>query len=175
MFFHDVDSLVRTLLIGSLAYLTLIVVLRISGKRTLSKWNAFDFVVTVAFGSTLASLLLSQDTSLAQGVLAFALLVVWQFVITWLAVRVPLVRRWVKAKPTLLLFKGEFRDRALAQERVTRGEVRAALRMHGVGSILNTHAVVLETDGSFSVIEQPGVGESSLCDVEGYPEDRNGA
>jgi uncharacterized membrane protein YcaP (DUF421 family) len=52
MFFNDVFSLLRVVIFGTLAYLSLVLLLRVSGKRTLSKMNAFDLVVTVAIGST---------------------------------------------------------------------------------------------------------------------------
>jgi uncharacterized membrane protein YcaP (DUF421 family) len=55
MFFSGWDSLLRTLVVGLLAYVVLVVFLRLSGKRTLSKLNAVDLVVTVALGSTLAT------------------------------------------------------------------------------------------------------------------------
>ncbi len=72
-------GLLRILIVGPLAYILLIVILRTSGKRTLSKLNAFDFVVTVALGSTLATVLLSKDVPLIEGVLAFAVLAILQF------------------------------------------------------------------------------------------------
>ena len=65
-------DIVRVLMIGSAAYVTLIVVLRISGKRTLAKLNAFDLVVTGAVGSTLATILLNTDVSFAEGSTALA-------------------------------------------------------------------------------------------------------
>ena len=107
MFFDSGSALIRTLVIGSLAYVALVILLRISGKRVLSKWNAFDFVVTVAFGSILATALLSKDTTLAQGVLAIGLLVGLQWGITFLSVRLINVERLVKAQPRLLLFQGQ--------------------------------------------------------------------
>ncbi|WP_231362619.1 hypothetical protein [Thioalkalivibrio sp. ALMg9] len=67
MFFGGWDGLLRTLVVGVLAYVALIVFLRLSGKRTLSKMNAFDLVVTVALGSTLATVLLAKDVALAEG------------------------------------------------------------------------------------------------------------
>jgi len=96
MFFSGWDSLLRTLVVGVLAYVALVVFLRVSGKRTLSKMNAFDLVVTVALGSTLATVLLSKDVALAEGVLAFALLISLQFVVTWSSVRA----RWVRQLAT---------------------------------------------------------------------------
>ena len=89
------QPLARTAVIGVLAYLSLVVMLRLSGKRTLSKFNAFDFVVTIALGSTLATALLSQQAALAQGVAAFAVLMGLQFAITWLSVRSAWVSRLV--------------------------------------------------------------------------------
>ncbi len=64
MFFDGFDVIFRTLLIGIMTYLSLIVILRVSGKRTLSKMNAFDLIVTVALGSILASIITSKDISL---------------------------------------------------------------------------------------------------------------
>ena len=58
MLFDDWGSLGRVLLVGTAAYVSLVAILRISGKRMLTKFNAFDFVVTVALGSTLATVLL---------------------------------------------------------------------------------------------------------------------
>jgi uncharacterized membrane protein YcaP (DUF421 family) len=97
MFFDTWWGLARIIVVGVLAYAALVLLLRVSGKRTLSKMNAFDLIVTVALGSTLATVLLSKDVSLAEGALAFALLIGLQFTVTWLSVRSLAVRRVVKA------------------------------------------------------------------------------
>ena len=73
MFFNGWIGLARVILVGAFAYFGLIILLRISGKRTLSKMNVFDLIVTVALGSTLATVLLSKDIALAEGITAFAL------------------------------------------------------------------------------------------------------
>ncbi len=75
MFFQNWSGLLRTVVVGVLAYVALVALLRVSGKRTLSKMNAFDFVVMVALGSTLATILLSKNVALAEGVVAFAVLI----------------------------------------------------------------------------------------------------
>ena len=166
MFFDSWSVLGRTLIVGVLAYLALILLLRISGKRTLSKMNAFDFVITVALGSTLATVLLSTSVALARGILAFAILIFLQLAITWLSVRSPAVRRLVKAEPTLLVHKGNLLRGAMRSERVTEDEVLAALRTGGVAAIEDVEALVLETDSSFSVVPKPsGNSDSSLANV----------
>lgn len=163
MFFDNWSSLFRILIIGILAYVALVVLLRISGKRTLSKMNAFDFVVTVALGSTLATILLSQDVALAEGILALALLIGLQFIIAWLNIRSAWFQSLVKSEPSLLLYRGEFLRSAMQRERVTQEEVEAAVREQGIAAIDDVEAVVLETDGSFSVVQNAaGSGASSL-------------
>jgi uncharacterized membrane protein YcaP (DUF421 family) len=165
MMFHGWEPLLRTFLIGVLSYGALVFLLRISGKRTLSKWNAFDFVVTVALGSSFATAFLSKDTAFVQVALAFALLVFLQFLATWLSVRFRGVERLLKAEPALLVYRGQLRRDALVRERVSEEEIRAALRGKGIGSIEEVGAVVLETDGSFSVI--PKLAERSRSTLEG--------
>lgn len=173
MLFNGWSSLVRTLVVGALGYLAFICILRISGKRTLSKMNAFDLIVTVALGSTLASMLLSNDVSLAQGITAFGLLVLLQFVITWLSVRSRGVSHVVKAEPTFLVHCGKLLHGAPRRERVTRAEVEAAVRARGIASLEEVRAVILETDGSFSVLRTGGSPRadalSSIPSWLGYP------
>ena len=163
IFFNGWSVLGRTLLIGVLAYVSLVFMLRVSGKRTLAKMNAFDLVVTVAIGSTLATIVLSKSVALAEGLLALALLIGMQFAISWSSTRMPWLRRVVTGEPRLLLRDGTMLDDALRDARVTREEVRAAVRSAGIGALGEVAAVVLETDGSFSVIAgQPGAALSSL-------------
>lgn len=167
MFFDGWDDLVRLLVVGTLAYAGLIVILRATGKRTLSKMNAFDLVITVALGSTLSSALLSQDVSLSEGLLAFVLLCALQYGVTFLSVRSGAIQGFVKAEPSLLYFKGAFVDRHMKRERVTREEVLAAIRADGHGSLSGVVAVVLETDGSFSVVTGLAEDAGAMETVEG--------
>ena len=86
-FFSSWTSIARVLLVGVAAYAGLVLLLRVSGKRTLTKMNAFDLVVTVALGSTLATVLRTKSVALADGLAAFALLIFLQYGLTWLSVR----------------------------------------------------------------------------------------
>ncbi len=95
MFFDGWAPLFRTTVVGVLAYVALVAILRATGKRTLSKLNAFDLIVTVSIGSTLATVLVSKDVAPAQGILALSLLCVMQSVVTWASVRSAFVRGFV--------------------------------------------------------------------------------
>lgn len=170
MFFNGWAGLGRTLVIGVLAYASLVLLLRISGKRTLSKMNAFDLVVTVALGSTLATVLLSKDIALAEGVLAFVVLVGLQYVLAWLGSRSAKVQALIKSEPSLLVYQGRFLEKALLRERVAKVEALAAIRSQGIADLREVEAVVLETDGTFSVVRRHQDGRAdTLENVDHYP------
>lgn len=147
------EPIVRVVVIGPLAYASMVLLLRVSGKRTLSKMNAFDFIVTVALGSVLAGVLTDTSLALATGVTVMAVLILSQLAITALSVRVGWVERVVKAEPSLLLLHGRPLQEAMRRSRVTEAEIAAAVRAAGRASLDQAAAVVLETDGSFTVID----------------------
>jgi uncharacterized membrane protein YcaP (DUF421 family) len=161
MFFNGWDNVARVIIVGVLAYTALIAVLRISGKRTLSKMNAFDLIVTVALGSTLATILLSKDVSLAEGITSFLTLIGLQYLIAWLSVRSETVRNIVKSQPRLLFFRGDFLEPAMRNERITHDEIVAAIRSQGIPQIEQAEAVVLEADGSLIALKRSETGKAT--------------
>ena len=150
--FDSWAGLLRVMLNGTLAYACVVAILRVSGKRTLTKLNAFDLVVTIAIGSTLGTLIVSKEIALAEGVLAVALLVFLQYLITAASVRFPVISGMVKSEPTLLAHNGMFLKDAMLRQRVTQEEILSALRASKISAIEEAAMVVLETDGSISVL-----------------------
>lgn len=170
IFFDNAAGIWRTLVVGVCAYFALVIILRTSGKRTLAKMNAFDLVVTVALGSTLATILLSKDVALAEGVTALVLLCLLQYAVAWGSTRSRFVNRFAKSSPSVLFYDGRYLDEVMKRERVTAEEVRAAVRSSGGISMEEVRAVVLETDGTFSVLQADGAGsETALVDVVNHP------
>lgn len=170
MFFDDWGGLARTVIIGALAYVALVVALRLSGKRTLSKMNAFDFIVTIALGSTLATVLLSKDVALAEGVLAFALLIALQFAVTWASVRNERIQSLVSGRALMLVERGVMLRSAMRHARITEEDIHAAARGAGVGDLAEVHAMVLETDASLTVVLRGREGDgSALAAVRRVP------
>lgn len=171
MFFESWSGIGRVLLVGTLAYVSLVVLLRVSGKRTLSKLNAFDLVVTVALGSTLATILLSKDVALAEGVTALALLIFLQFVVAWTSVRSERFSNVVKSRPALLFYRGEFLHDAMRRERLTEPELRAAIRESSLSALEDVEAVVLETTATISVLGHSKSGADDLMQGVRSPND----
>jgi len=170
MFFDTWLGLARAAITGVTAYVGLIILLRLTGKRTLSKMNAFDLVVTVALGSILATVLLSKDVPIMEGLTGFGVLALLQLIVTWLSVRFASIRRLVRSEPALLYYRGELRHHTLRAERVTESEVRQAVRTSGRGGLEQVEAVVLESDGTLSVVASGSSSGSALAGVSGVGE-----
>lgn len=161
MWFDSWSDVVRVIVVGAAAYVFLIVAVRFTGKRTLSQMNAFDFIVTVALGSTLATILLSSDVSWVEGVVALLLLAIFQFLVAWLSARSGLFRRAVTASPALIVSNGIVLEEAVLANRLTTSQVMQAIRSGGYGDVALVAAVVLEPNGNLSVIGRESLGSGS--------------
>lgn len=167
LFFNDWTSFFKTLIMTVLAYFSMVFILRASGKRTLSKMNAFDFVVTVALGSSLATVALNTNISLANGVLVFFLLIFLQYLISWLAVRIPAVKKIITSQPALLLYQGKILPDVLKHERITKEELYMQARKKGFGSLEEVGIIVLETTGDLTLMPKTeNLEAQTLQDVE---------
>ena len=170
-FWQGWQAPVRVVCMGVLGYAALIILLRATGKRTLSKMNAFDFVITVASGSTFAAVLLNDQVSYAEGITAFATLVLMQYGVAWASARNRSVESLVKSVPTVLAWRGELLADVMLRERVTEAEVLSACRQSGVSSLDQVQAVVLEPAGEFSVLTvSRGLG-STRSTLKDLPDD----
>jgi len=161
MWFDTWNDVIRIVLVGAAGYAALILLLRLSGKRTLAKLNAFDFVVTVALGSCLATILLDSRTTLTDGAVALATLVVLQLIAAGLTAWTRTGRRLLTASPSLLLSDGVPDEAVMRRQRVSLDELRQAVRRSGTGDLSTVAAVVLETDGTMSVIPRDRAGDHS--------------
>jgi uncharacterized membrane protein YcaP (DUF421 family) len=156
IFFQGWSGPVRILIVGVLSYAALVLLLRLTGKRTLSKLNAFDLVITVALGSTLSTAILDRNTPLLDGLAAMGLLVLLQFAVTWTMVRRPGLHRLIRADPVLLMAGGALRPDTLRRERISDDEVLQAIRDSGGRTLADADAVFLQSDGSMAVIQREG-------------------
>ena len=143
---------VKVMAITILSYVAIVIILRASGKRTLSKMNAFDFIVTIALGSVLATTIVNYKSSFWNGILTFTMLVVCQHVATWLSVRFDAVSQLLKSEPALLYYDNTFQKKTMKKERVDKNELKQAIRKAGYISFQGVSAIILEADGSLTVI-----------------------
>lgn len=152
LLFDNWEAMGRALIATLLAYITLLIMVRVSGKRTLSKMNAYDFLVTIALGSCLAATALNKSVALAEGAVVYMTLISLQFIITWSSVRSSRIKQLVSGSPTLLLYKGKILEHAMKKERITIEEMYVVARRKGLENLDKAFAVVLETTGDLTIM-----------------------
>ncbi|WP_061960779.1 DUF421 domain-containing protein [Demequina flava] len=151
----------HTLLVGIVGYLTLVILLRGTGPRTMAKMTPLDFVIAVTLGSAFGRVVTAETVSLAQAVVALVLLVVIQWVLAALRARSPRMRHLLDSPPVLLYYGGDMQHRSLRRHRLTEADVQTAARQSGHGSLAGIDAVVLHQDGSLGVIADGAMGDGS--------------
>lgn len=158
IFFESWESIARTLLITSLSYVIMVILLRISGKRTLAKMYAFDFVVTIALGSSLATVALNKSVTLADGIAALGVFILAQFLLTWLSVRIPRMKTLITSVPTLLFYRGDFLWEAMIRERISEEEIFKTSRMAGLSILDDVEMIILESTEDILIVKKNEFG-----------------
>lgn len=161
VFFDSWSNFARMIVCGTFGYVGLVIMLRASGKRSLAKLNMFDLVVTVALGSLLAAVMTSNALPLSEGLGAIGLLLVLQWLATFTASRFSAVDDVIKSEPTLLFHDGRMLHGAMKRERVAESEIYSAARDSSIGDLDRVKAMVLESDGTISVIPKDQSGDGS--------------
>lgn len=155
-FLNDAILLGRILVIGVLIYLYLILTLRAFGKRTLSKMNAFDFIITLAIGSTFSTIIINKSISLIEGMVALTLLVFLQYVATFSMTRSRSMQKILRSQPALLYYGNQFIEETMQKERIIHEEINQFVRLQGHSDYSDIQAVILEPDGSLSILTSQG-------------------
>lgn len=173
MWFDDWSSLLQIVVKATIGFAALVLLLRVAGKRAITKLNAFDLVLVFTVGSILATTILNTQTTISEGLLALALLVGLQWLTAWLSTRSSGFRALIKSEPTLLAYDGKLLLANLRRERIAEVEVQAALRQNGIHDLAGAKAVVLETEGEISVLKNDGGDPTASLGVSGIdvPED----
>lgn len=172
LFFDSADTLWRVAISAPVLYITVIAYIRLSGKRSTSQMNNFDWIVTVAIGSLVGSGIILKDVALAEVTLAIGLLLAMQYGVTKVVVHSDRAANLVKANPRLLVYEGKLLEKALLEERISEKEVLAAVRENGLHSIKEVRAMVLETDASLSILSRNANSQDhadAYFEVTGWP------
>ncbi len=154
MLFSDYNTLINILIKGVSIYLFIILALKLFGKRSLAKLNAFDFIVTIALGSILASTLTNSKVAVSDGFVSILIVLILQYFVSNFAVKIPFLNKFIKSEPALLYHNDTFLTKALEKERIQKEEVMQAVRESGEDDMTQIKQVILETNGSLSVIKK---------------------
>jgi uncharacterized membrane protein YcaP (DUF421 family) len=148
------EPILRILFVGTFAYFSLLLTLRASGPRTLARTNIFDFIVSVAIGSVFGRILTAKEVALVEACVAFALLALLQYVVSWLRLRSKAFAAAVDGSPSLLYFGGAYSRSAMRAARIGESDLEEAVRVKGLGSLEEVEAIILEAGGAISIIQK---------------------
>ena len=151
----------RTALSALLMYPLVVAWVRIFGKRSTSKMNNFDWIVTVAMGSMVGSAIVLRDVAVLEVALGITVLLAWKFISTYAMAHWDWATRLLMARPTLLYYDGGFDETVMHHQRVSKEEVIAAARMQGFRDLSEVGAVVLESNARLSVLSNAPNEEES--------------
>jgi len=148
------ELVVRSILI----YVAFLIGLRLFGKREIGQFTMFDLVLILLVANALQPSITGPDSSVLGGLIIIATLLLFNRALAWARNRFPAFDRLVSAQPTLLARDGQWFRPAMEQEGLSPQDVEMALREHGVERVDECREVVLEEDGSISVVPRVGTG-----------------
>ena len=155
LFFDNIDKLGRIVLTAVTVYVLIVIITKVSGKRSTSQLNNFDWIVTVMIGSLGASTILLKDIPLIEGISSILVLYVMQFLVTKYASISPQFSSFILSEPRIVFYQGQFLPDAMRAERLTRQELECAIRSEGVNSFDDVEAIVFESDAQLTIIPKP--------------------
>lgn len=143
----------ESVLRGVAVYVILLVIMRLSGRRTLSQMTAFDLVLLLIIAETTQQALLGDDFSIANAVLLILTLFAADILLSYVKQWMPAAERWIDGVPTVLISRGEPDRRAMKRARIALEEILDAAReQHGLERLEQIKFAVLEVGGHVSII-----------------------
>ena len=159
-------DIIYILLRAALVVALIIALTRMNGLRSFSKMSGFDFAITVAKGSVLASAVMASDPDKFWTYMgAMVALYVVQFIVSQARARLDWVQKAIDNSPLLLMRNGEILDHNLRKGKISREDLMGKLREANALRLQDVRAVILEDTGDVSVLH--GDTEVDECLLEG--------
>ncbi|HEX7129546.1 MAG TPA: YetF domain-containing protein [Rhodanobacteraceae bacterium] len=136
-----------------IVYFALLVMLRLSGKRTVGELSIFDLIVIIVLGSAVRAALLGNDKSVLGGLLVVAVLLLLDFVGAFLSARYKPVERLLDGKPVLVARDGVVFHDVLKKCNVPAGTFEGVLRKHSM-TTAEIGQAILEANGNITLCKR---------------------
>ena len=136
----------------TIIYLFLVLGLRLLGKRELGQMNIYDLVLIIVLANAVQNAMVGDDNSLGGGLISALTLLTWNRLFTLAMVRSPKLEHAMIGNPMLIVRDGKLIEDRCRREGITRDQIMAALREHGLQKLDDAQMCVLEVDGTISVV-----------------------
>ena len=146
------DTVIR----GLCVYLFLLIVLRISGKRSLSSMTPFDFVLVLILSETVQQAMIDNDSSMTNAMLLVVTLIGFDILLSILKLKIPALGRAIDSTAVVIMKQGEIERSSMKAERVEEDDILSAARaQEGISRLDQIDYAVVEQDGSITVVPRP--------------------
>ena len=139
---------------AAVVYVALLALIRLSGKHTLGELSVFDLIVVIVLGSAVRTSMIGDDKSLPGGLIVVAVLLLLDYLSTWLSSRFKHVDRVVQGRPVLLARDGVVFEEVLKRCNVPASSFDSALRKAGCGHVEEVRQAILEPGGSITILKR---------------------
>jgi uncharacterized membrane protein YcaP (DUF421 family) len=148
------EPVAELLLRATVVYLALLLMVRVSGKRTVAQFTPFDLVVVMLISEATQSALIADDSSVSGGLIVAATLLALNYGLGFVTARNRTLDRLVEGKPVLVARDGAIYRDALKKESISEADFREAMRKHGILHEEQIRFAFLETDGRITIIDR---------------------
>jgi uncharacterized membrane protein YcaP (DUF421 family) len=138
----------------TVVYLFLVAGLRLLGKRELGQMNIYDLVLIIVLANSVQNAMVGDDTTLLGGLVAATTLLILNRLFTLAMLRWRRLERFLIGGPLLIVNHGHYLEDRMRKEGITREQVMAALREHGLSHLTQARMCVVEVDGTISVVPE---------------------
>ncbi len=135
-------------------YLFVIIAIRVFGKHELSQLSVIDLVLILLISNSVQNAMVGPDTSLQGGLIAAGSLFLVNYILKSMFYQSPRMSEALQGHPKMLVYHGKIVERNLRDAKISREELEAAVREHGVVLIADVDLAVLEVDGTISVLSE---------------------
>ncbi|KGX85626.1 YetF domain-containing protein [Pontibacillus marinus] len=138
----------------AIAFITLLLLTRLMGRKEISQLTFFNFVSAIAVGTVAGSLTIDQALSIGNGIYALVGWTAFTIIMGYIDIKSKAARNVIEGQPVIVVKQGQVMENELRKLRLDINELNAKLREKNVFSINEVDYAILETDGKLSVMKK---------------------
>jgi len=148
---------------AALVYAALLVLVRLSGKRTVGEFTPFDLVVVILLGESTQGAMVGADVSVPGSLIVATTLIALNYALGFVTARSRRIDRLVEGEPVVVMRNGRMLSHALRRNNVPESDLEEALRKQGVSAHEDVELAILETNGEITVLKREPTARSATA------------
>ncbi len=153
---------IRTLIL----YGTVIMSLRIMGKRQLGELQPSELVVAIMISDLASVPMQAIDIPILSGIIPVLTLIIAEVLMSYLSLKSKHIRKFLSGEPSIVIYNGEIKEKELARLRFNINDLLGELRLNGCYDISDVEVAVIETSGKLSVIPKDKARGATVEDMQ---------